>query len=129
MTETKTFNINIWRTVALTVSMIGAIVSLYFLLNAGRNQSSILLIMLFIGWVLTPFIGLFYFNKISIRWTNNSRKAFYWLTIILTTASLIGYSGVLTAPKTKLTFLFLIIPLISIIAIIITTLSFKLIRK
>ncbi|RTL59149.1 MAG: hypothetical protein EKK37_12650 [Sphingobacteriales bacterium] len=129
MTKTKTFNINIWRTVALTVSIIGAIVSLYFLLNAGRNQSSILLIMLFIGWVLIPFIGLFYFNKISIRWTNKSRKAFYWLTIILTTASLIGYSGVLTAPRTKLTFLFLVIPLISIIAIIITTLSFKLIRK
>ena len=119
MTKTKTFDINLLRSIALTTSIFGAVVSLYLVLYAGRNQSSILLIILFIVWVLSPFIGLFFANKISKRWTLNTRKSFYWLTMILTIGSLIAYSGILTPPKTKLTFLFLVIPLMSLLLIII----------
>jgi len=119
MKETKAFDINILRIIALTTSIIGAVGSLYFMFNASRNQNSILLIILFTSWVLSPFVGLFFAIKISNRWKINSRKLFYWLTIILTIGSLIAYSGVLTPPKTKLTFLFLLVPLISLLAIII----------
>ena len=119
MTETNTFDKNILRTIALTTSIIGAVGSLYFMFNASRNQNSILLIILFTGWVLSPFVGLFFAIKISNRWTINSRKLFYWLTMILTIGSLIAYSGILTPSKTKLTFLFLVIPLMSLLLIII----------
>lgn len=119
MTEKKTFNINFFRTIALTIATIGAVGSLYFMFSASRNQNSILLIALFTAWVLSPFVGLFFANKISNRWTVNSRKLFYWLTVILTIGSLVAYSGVLTPPKTKLTFLFLVLPFISLLSIMI----------
>ena len=101
------------RTVALILLAVGAVGSLYFMFNASRNQKSILLITLFSGWILSPFVGLFLADKFSKRWTVNVRASFYWLMIILTIVSLVGYSGVLNTPKTKNAFVFLIIPLIS----------------
>ena len=101
------------RTVALILLAVGAVGSLYFMFNASRNQESILLITLFSGWILSPFVGLFLADKFSKRWTVNVRASFYWLMIILTIVSLVGYSGVLNTPKTKNAFVFLIIPLIS----------------
>ena len=122
MTEKKTFNINSLRTIALAIDSIGAIGSLYFMFNASRNQNSILLITLFTGWVISPFISFFVANKISNRWTPRTRSNLYWLTIILTIGSLVVYSGVLMPSKTKLTFIFLVVPLISLLFIIITIL-------
>ena len=122
MTEKKTFNIDSLRTIALTLAAIGAVGSLYFMFNASRNQNSILLIALFTAWVLSPFAGLFVANKISNRWTVHTRSSLYWLTIILTIGSLVVYSGALMPPKTKLTFMFLVVPLISWLLIIITIL-------
>lgn len=119
MGKTKTFDENIFRNIALIISIIGFIGSLCFLLKTGRNQSSILLTTLFIIWVLTPFLGLFFANKTSTNWRIDSRKLFYWFTVILTIVSLIAYSGLLTPQKKKSTFLFLSVPLISLLFIII----------
>ena len=109
----KTFNTTILRTVALILLVLGAVGSLYFMFNVSRNQKSILLIALFTGWILSPFVGLFLVDKFSKRWTVNIRASFYWLMIILTIVSLVGYSGAFNTPKTKNAFVFLIIPLIS----------------
>jgi hypothetical protein len=49
----------------MIVAIVGAIGSLYFMFKTGRNQKSILLIVLFTGWVLSPFAGLFLATKIS----------------------------------------------------------------
>ena len=102
---------NLLRTVALTITAMGAIISLYFMFVAGSGQKSILLIGLFTGWVLSPFVGLFLANKISKRLA--SRLSLYFLMIILTICSLVVYSGVLTIPDTKPAFIFLIIPMLS----------------
>ena len=118
----KTFNRTFLRTVALILLAVGAVGSLYFMFNAGRNQKSILLIALFTGWVLSPFVGLFLADKFSKRWTVNIRTSFYWVMIILTIVSLVGYSGALNTPKTKNAFVFLIIPLISWLLMIISIL-------
>ena len=118
----KTFNTTFLRTVALILLVVGAVGSLYFMFNASRNQKSILLIALFTGWILSPFVGLFLADKFSKRWTVNVRASFYWLMIILTIVSLIGYSGAFNTPKTSNAFVFLIIPLISWLLIIITIL-------
>ena len=118
----KTFNTTILRTVALILLVLGAVGSLYFMFNVSRNQKSILLIVLFTGWILSPFVGLFLVDKFSKRWTVNIRASFYWLMIILTIVSLVGYSGVLNAPKTKNAFVFLVIPFISWLLITISIL-------
>lgn len=109
----KTFNITFLRTVALILISLGAVGSLYFMFNAGRNQKSILLITLFTAWILSPFAGLFLADKFSNRWTVTVRAALYWLMIILTIVSLVAYSGALNTPRTKNAFVFIIIPLIS----------------
>jgi len=87
--------------------------------NAGRNQNSILLIVLFTGWVLSPFIGLFIADMISKRWLSKTRFNIYSLMIFLTLTSLLVYSGALNVPGTKPAFKFLIVPLISWILILI----------
>lgn len=122
MTKKKTFDINFLRTVALAFATIGAIGSLYYMHMASRQQSSILLIVLFAGWILLPFAGLLLANKISIRWTVFARSLLYWLMIVLTIGSLVVYSGVFMPAHMKLTGMFLVIPLLSWIFIVITIL-------
>ena len=66
MTGKQIANQKLFQNVALTVTAIGAVVSMYLMYNTGREQKSLLLIALFTGWVISPFIGLFILNKISI---------------------------------------------------------------
>jgi hypothetical protein len=68
---------------------------------------------LFTGWVLSPFIGLFIADRISKHWLSKTRSNIYLLMIFITLASLIFYSGILNVPGTKPAFKFLIVPLIS----------------
>src|SRR5947209_13979929 len=112
MIDKKTGNLNILRIVSRILGFIGALGSLYFMFNAGRHQKSILLIILFTGWVLSPFIGLFVASKISNHRKMPPQAIIYWLIIILAISSLIAYSGALILPGTKTAFIFLIWPFI-----------------
>lgn len=47
---------------------IGAITSLALMLHAGHRQRSIILVLLFAAWVLSPFFGLVYAHLSSKRW-------------------------------------------------------------
>ena len=109
----------IWRTIALVLILIGSMGSIWFTLRAGRNNSSILLVALFVIWVLSPFMALLVGNIASKRWSDSARVVFFVLVIILTFGALTSYSGFLTIPGTKPTFKFLIIPLVSWLLIII----------
>ena len=121
MTDKKTSDINLLRTVAITIVLIGAAVSLFFMFNAGRNQKSILLIALFTAWVLSSFVGLLILNKISSHWTATTvRTSVLWLMIILTIGSVVAYSGILIPSGTKTAFIFLVAPLASWILIVTT---------
>ncbi len=113
MADKKTSNQNFLRTTALIVALVGAVGSLYFMFNAGREQKSIILLGLFTAWVLSPFVGLFISNKISNRWTVVARALLYWFIIFLTIVSLVSYSGAFNTPETKNAFIFLIFPMIS----------------
>ena len=115
----KKINYNSLRIIALIVLFVGAISSLVLMFNAGHNQKSILLIVLFTGWVLSPFMGLFIAEMISKRWLPKTRLAIFWLIIFIALASLIFYSGALNVPGTKPAFKFLIVPLISWILILV----------
>lgn len=113
MTDNKTSNQNIFRTIAPTVALFGLVGSLYFMFNAGSNQKSILLLGLFTAWVVSPFVGLFLVTKFSKRLTVTNNSSFYWLLIIVTIISLVAYSGALPPPGTKPAFMFLAIPFVS----------------
>jgi hypothetical protein len=119
MTKKKIFNINSFRIFSVILAALGAAGSLYFIFRAGHHQKSILLITLFIAWVLFPFAILFVASKMSTGWTAFARLILYWLTIILAVGSVVIYSGAVTPQKTKPAFLFLIVPLISLIFIIV----------
>jgi len=104
---------NLLQKSALVALLSGAIGSLYFMFSAGRNQKSIILIALFTGWVLSPFLALFAANGLFKAWTSRNRISLYILMIIIATGSLIAYSGLWVPPGTKPAFIFLINPLVS----------------
>jgi hypothetical protein len=115
----KIFSYSFLHIIVLIVLLTGAAGSLYFMFNAGHNQKSILLIVLFTGWVLSPFVALIIADMISMRWLINNRATLYFLVIFITVLSLISYSGALNLPGTKPAFKFLIIPLLSWLFIVI----------
>jgi hypothetical protein len=101
------------------VLLAGAVGSLVFMFNAGRNQNSIFLIVLFTIWVLSPFIALLVANVIAKRWSIPIRVSFCFLILFITLGSLISYCGALNLPGTKPAFKFLIVPLVSWVLIVI----------
>lgn len=120
MKERNKPRVNFLGWIAVLTGIAGAVVSLYFMSYAGRNQPSILLIILFTIWVLSPFVGFLVLNTISSRWAVTVRETLYWLAIIVTILSVTGYSDILSIPQTKTAFPFLVIPFISWLVIIIS---------
>jgi len=102
---------------AQIVVSLGALGSLSLMFNAGRH-TPVLLLMLFVGWVLSPFIGLLIANKISKDWSAPTRVTIYSLMLFLTLVSLVIYSGALTPPETKPASIFLVVPLSSWLLIV-----------
>src|SRR5664279_5318285 len=113
----KNLTINLMRTVALVVLLMGVVGSLSLVLYNGRNNKSILLIALFVAWVLSPFIGLLIADKDSKGWSDIARKTLYIIMLVLSMVSLLSYSGVLSPAGTKTAFVFLVTPLISWVVI------------
>jgi hypothetical protein len=113
MAGNRAFDITFLRRAALVIALVGAVGSLYFMFNAGRGQTSVLLLGLFTAWVLSPFVGLFVANMIAKGWAVLTRASIYCLMIVLTFGSLIVYSGRFSSPDTKPAFVFLVVPLAS----------------
>ena len=119
MTEKQSSNQNGLRVLAFAIAFAGAVGSLYFMFKVGHENNSFILVALFTVWVLSPFVALFIFNKISIRWSVTARAYIYWLMIVLAISSLVAYSGALIPPGTKPAFIFLVTPLSSWVLIVI----------
>jgi hypothetical protein len=118
---------------ALIAMLAGAGGSLSLMLLTGRNNDSVLLLVLFVTWVLSPFIALLVAIVVSKRWSVLTRVTLYSLMFVLTPGSLVSYSGTLSPPGAKPAFVFLVVPLISwlLIAIVIpitASLSRRLLR-
>jgi hypothetical protein len=109
MKKNKRFKI--LRPVTLLAILAGAGVSVGFTIYSGRNNNSLVLQVLFAGWVIMPFIGMFLALLVSRRWPDSFCLTLYTLIILIIAASLICYSGLFRL--TKPGFIFLIVPLIS----------------
>ena len=101
------------RTIAVVVVLAGAVGSLVMTLQAGHKNSSVLLVVLFASWVLSPFIAFLITNVMSRLWNDLNRKTLYYIMIFLPVVSLVSYSGAISPPGMKPAFIFLVVPFIS----------------
>ena len=118
--------------IAQVATLAGAVVSLGLMFYTGRHQQSIVLILLFTGWVLAPFVALLAASRISWRWSYLTHTTVYTIVmLVITLCSLLAYSGVLSPPGTPSAAVFLIVPFLSwvLVTIAITTMVFLSDRK
>ena len=101
------------RTIAVVVVLAGAVGSLVMTLQAGHKNSSVLLVVLFASWVLSPFIAFLITNVMSRLWNDLNRKTLYYIMIFLPVVSIVCYSGAISPPGMKPAFIFLVVPFIS----------------
>jgi hypothetical protein len=103
---------NLVRPWMLGLTAAGALGSLDLTILAGKNNTSLLLMTMFCGWVLSPFVALFAGIWRSKLMDNRTQIYLAALVLIITTLSLLGYAGLFDGPGTKHAFVFLAIPVI-----------------
>ena len=85
------------RTAALVALLIGAAVSVVLLLQSGRRNASILLVVVGLTiWVLSPFVILRWANLVSKRWSSGTQTTLACLALLVTLGSLAIYGNLIT---------------------------------
>lgn len=102
------------RRTALIAVPVGALGSLACMFYVGRRQSSIILIILFTGWVLAPFAALFWTAMQAKTWPVVARAALHVAMLVITLGSLAIYGLIAFGPPvSKPAFAFLVVPVAS----------------
>jgi hypothetical protein len=115
-------SLSVLRTAALIALLAGATCSVGFMLLAGHQNPSRLLLVLFAIWVLSPFVALVFADIVSKDWSVLTRATLYGVMLVLTVISLGIYGHVaLGLPRTKTAFAFVVVPPASWLLIAITT--------
>jgi hypothetical protein len=107
-----------FRAIATALTLLAAVASLILVIRAGRHNSSVVLPILFIGWVGSPFVAVLLLNRISTPWSTLTRATLYWVMLIISAGCLVSYSGLLSPSGAKPAFVFLITPLLSWLLIV-----------
>jgi hypothetical protein len=103
--------LTVLRKVAVISVLAGAAGSVALMLHAGRRQQSLVLVLLFAIWVVSPFIAALIAESVSKRWPAGTRATLYVLMVILTLGSLAIYGEVaFEYVKAKAGFVFLVVP-------------------
>jgi len=98
---------------------IGAVGSLGFTLYAGRHNSSILLIVLFAVWVVSPFAGLWLAERSAERVPAGIAASMRGSALVIMVCSLGIYgAAAIQGPSHLTTFAFLAVPAASWLAIV-----------
>ena len=108
----NSFRLSALRTISLSMAIIGIMGSLVLMTHAGRHNQSLFLILLFTGWVSSPFLALL-ITYFSNHWSDSRRVYLYFLMIVISLGSLIVYSGAFGIHGHHPAFVFIIIPLVS----------------
>lgn len=98
------------RTAARIALVGGAAGSVSLMIRAGARQPSILLILLFTGWVLSPFVALALANVWSPSWQPITRTALYGAMLGVAFISLSVYTLHALVPGMKAGFIYLVVP-------------------
>ena len=98
------------RVAALIAVVAGAVGSVGLMLRAGRHTPRLLLI-IFLVWVLSPFVALVWAQVVSVRWPVLTRAALYSVMLVITLGSLAIYGNDAVRPrKAQPAFVFVIVP-------------------
>jgi len=92
------------------VLLAGAAGSVLLMMRAGSRQRSVVLILLFTGWVLSPFIALALANVRARNWQPHMRTALYGAVLGVTFISISVYVLSAIIPGTKAGFIYLVVP-------------------
>ncbi|PYP54881.1 MAG: hypothetical protein DMD40_15115 [Gemmatimonadetes bacterium] len=99
---------------ARVAAVVGAVGSTALMLYAGRANQHILVTVLFVFWVLAPFVTLAWADRMSVRWSVITQRALHWMTLVITVGSLAIYvHRVLRPPRTTGAFVFVAVPVAS----------------
>ena len=110
----RTQLLNLLRVVALFAIAIGAAGSVGLMLYAGRRNPSRLLILMFVIWVLSPFVLLALASIVSKRWSDVTRATLYVVTLVLTFSTLAIYAQrAFGPPRPQAAFMFIVLPPVS----------------
>jgi len=89
----------------------GAAAAVAFVLRASKHANSQLLIALFVGWVLSPYLALLPAYVLSKRWPEKARASFYWLATGITLGTVAVYAFDAMNPPVQEAPVFLMTPL------------------
>jgi hypothetical protein len=110
--------VKIAQRVAMMAVAISAVSSLALMLRAGRHQRSVILVLLFATWVLSPFVGLVWAHLSSKRWLPFARAILYGLTVAVVFTCPLIYADVAFGRTTlKMGFVFLVVPFVCLLFI------------
>jgi len=85
------------RMAARIAVVVGAVGSFGLTLRAGATTPRLLLV-LFVIWVLSPFVALAWANAVAKSWSALTRATLYCVTLVITLASLAIYREVVLPP-------------------------------
>ena len=111
------------RAAALIAVVVGAVGSIGLVLLVGHRNPSRLLQILFVIWVLSPFVALALADRLSKRWSVPTQATLYSMMLVLTLATLAIYGWIAFGPpRAQPAFCFLMVPPASclLLAIVIT---------
>jgi hypothetical protein len=98
------------RAAALIAVLAGAAGSVALMFRVGHRAPGLLLV-LFTGWVLSPFMALAWANEISKPWSVLTRATLYVVMLVITLGSLAIYGALAFGPlRAKTGFVFLVVP-------------------
>src|SRR2546423_10095486 len=80
------------RFTALIALVTGAAGSLGLWIHAAKHPPP-LLVVLFVVWVLSPFVILGIGHVVAKRWAPSTQAALYWVTLLVTVASIAIYAA------------------------------------
>jgi hypothetical protein len=103
--------------IARVALVLGAVGSLALMFMHGRPSAFLLI--LFTGWVLAPFMGLGWADRLSARWSPSSRTWLCYLMIVIAVGSLAIY-GYDVATSYGRAVLFVAVPIIAWALVLIT---------
>jgi hypothetical protein len=108
---------------ALLIVFAGTAISGVLVLTAGRRNHSIFLRVIFLVWVLLPFISMVVVFLISGQWVLSSQRRACWLVLVLSVCSLFAYIDLPGIAGTRPALVFLVTPAVTDIILILTAIS------
>ena len=122
------------RAAANIALVAGAVGSLGFMLKVGQHNQSLILLVLFTVWVLSPFVALALAGMVSKKWSVPTRTTLYCVILVLSLVSLTIYGYVaLSPPRSQPAFFFLVVPfgswLLGTMAVALAALLFRRLAK